>query len=152
MSITAYCECGKELKSKIGTEDEGGRIRIDVSPCQCQRKRKAPAIEVWVDPKTGLEWQVNPSPSKVGWDDVDGYVSSLQLAGGGWRLPTKSELQGVSGKNRYGKRVKGFPGWYWSSTPIGEPGSLRWGVYYSDGYACYSHFRGYVRCVRDPKG
>jgi hypothetical protein len=43
------------------------------------------------DTKTGLEWVAGPDRS-VTWDDARDWVESLNIDGGGWRMPTMDEL------------------------------------------------------------
>ena len=55
------------------------------------------------DPRTGLEWAPVPMPT-VNYDMAAAYAQSLSLAGGGWRLPTSDELEGLykTGQNGCG--------------------------------------------------
>ncbi len=46
------------------------------------------------DPRTGLEWAPVPMPT-VNYEMALAYARSLGLAGGGWRLPTIDELEGL---------------------------------------------------------
>jgi len=46
------------------------------------------------DPRTGLEWAPVPMPT-VNYAMASAYARSLSLAGGGWRLPTIDELEGL---------------------------------------------------------
>lgn len=58
------------------------------------------------DTKTGLEWYAGPDES-TSWDGAKRWVESLnddEVAGGGWRMPTKEELktlyqEGVGARN-----------------------------------------------------
>lgn len=47
---------------------------------------------VVVDVKTGLEWYPGPD-SGTTWDEAKNWVIGLEVAGGGWRMPTKGELE-----------------------------------------------------------
>ncbi len=50
--------------------------------------------ETWTDTTFGLTWQVTPTgDGKMNWADAKIHCSSLDLDGGGWRLPTISELR-----------------------------------------------------------
>jgi len=44
------------------------------------------------DTKTGLQWKVGPDKS-TNWNEARSWVQSLNLDGGGWRMPTMDELR-----------------------------------------------------------
>jgi len=46
------------------------------------------------DTKTGLEWKAGPD-EKTNWNEAKSWVQSLNLDGGGWRMPTTDELKGL---------------------------------------------------------
>jgi hypothetical protein len=46
------------------------------------------------DPSNGLQW-VRALDKPMTWNEANDYVHSLSVAGGGWRLPTRSELSGL---------------------------------------------------------
>ncbi len=47
------------------------------------------------DTKTGFEWKVGPDKNRD-WDDARSWVQSLNLDGGGWRMPTMDGLEAIS--------------------------------------------------------
>ncbi len=46
------------------------------------------------DTNTGLEWKVGPDRN-TDWNEARSWVQSLNLDGGGWRMPTMDELGGL---------------------------------------------------------
>jgi len=46
------------------------------------------------DTKTGLEWVAGPDKNMT-WDEAKAWVESLDVGGGGWRMPTMTELEGL---------------------------------------------------------
>ena len=75
------------------------------------------------DTNTGLEWKAGPD-SDTDWNDARSWVQSLNLDGGGWRMPTLNELEGLykTGKgDRNMTPLLKTTGWrVWSSEPIGS--------------------------------
>jgi hypothetical protein len=49
---------------------------------------------VITDHLTGLEWYVRPNADN-NWHQAKAWVDDLTVAGGGWRMPTVPELQGI---------------------------------------------------------
>ncbi len=49
---------------------------------------------VVVNTKTGLEWFVGPDKN-TNWYEAKSWIDSLTLDGGGWRMPTREELEGL---------------------------------------------------------
>ena len=47
------------------------------------------------DRKTGLEWAQRDNGQDINWNSARSYCSNLGLAGGGWRLPSMDELEGI---------------------------------------------------------
>jgi hypothetical protein len=103
------------------------------------------------------------SPSVAG--TAQNYCANLSLgAGGGWRLPTVSELQTLVDYTQTGAYLDGGPApmidmayfpdtqpaVFWSSTPFAGAVGFAWGVNFtfgdSNGYDTGP--ANYVRCVR----
>jgi hypothetical protein len=53
------------------------------------------------DPTSGLTWQVTPTGGAMNWSNAQAHCTGLSLAGGGWHLPTISELRTL---------IRGCPG------------------------------------------
>lgn len=49
--------------------------------------------DTWIDPSSGLTWQVTPQSDYMSWEEAKSYCEQLSLDGGGWHLPTISELR-----------------------------------------------------------
>jgi hypothetical protein len=50
---------------------------------------------IWVDSTTGLTWENPASTGEYYWDEAIAYCQQLSLDGGGWKLPTISELRSL---------------------------------------------------------
>ena len=57
---------------------------------------------VITDTTTHLQWYVGPNQDTT-WDQAAAWVKKLSVAGGGWRLPTLDELQGIYEKDKGSK-------------------------------------------------
>ena len=57
------------------------------------------------DKRTGLQWYMGPE-SDTNWYQAQSWVQSLSVGGGGWRLPTRSELAGLSAKQSDGSYLE----------------------------------------------
>lgn len=51
------------------------------------------------DTKTGLEWFAGPDKN-MDWNEAKAWVENLNIDGGGWRMPTLDELEGIQEKDR----------------------------------------------------
>ncbi len=121
------------------------------------------ANEVVTDHITGLQWQDDVEAKTItkNWADAQTYCSSLGLDGGGWRLPSRKELVGLS---YYGLRdlaiaiaidstfINVAPEKYWSSIAYAGTEDFSWYVDFkrSNGSQStyYKSLSYYVRCVR----
>ena len=77
--------------------------------------------------KMGLEWKVGPDRD-TDWNEASSWVRSLNLNGGGWRMPTMDELAGLYKKGAGSRNMTPLlktTGWdVWSGeTVIRESGS-----------------------------
>ena len=86
---------------------------------------------VITDSRTGLQWHVGPDKD-TNWNDAKKWVEGLSVAGGGWRMPTRGELKGISQKGARGNANEYLPsifktlGWYvyvWSGEASGSSGA-----------------------------
>lgn len=88
------------------------------------------------DTKTGLEWKAGPDKD-TDWNKARSWVESLNLDGGGWRMPTTEELETLyiegAGERNMTPLLK-TTGWaVWSGE---TKGSSRAGIFYF-GYGRY---------------
>ena len=69
------------------------------------------------DTNTGLEWKVGPDKDTT-WNEAKSWVQSLDLDGGGWRMPTVDELKGLYKKGKGSRNLtpllKTTGWWVWS--------------------------------------
>ena len=72
------------LPFTLAAQKEVGRDGVDV----------AYTNRIVRDTKTSFEWKVGPDKN-TDWDDARSWVQSLNLDGGGWRMPTMDELEGL---------------------------------------------------------
>ncbi len=119
------------------------------------------------DTVTGIMWEQNQTSRVMGWGGAMSYAESLYFGGyGGWRLPTKEELEGLIDYAK-SKGIKenfnlfynnlGFNGWmasgYWSSSTYTSSNSPAMLINFHNGIT--SHVRKdydyYVRVVRNGK-
>ncbi len=110
------------------------------------------------DAKTDLSWQRVLETVDRSFADARSYCANLPLAGGGFRLPTRAELDSITDLTvREPSAIDqlAFPStpgtWFWTSSPyIGSAGS-HWVVHFYNGSFYYQGptFAGArVRCVR----
>jgi len=77
------------------------------------------------DTRTGLEWVVGPARNMT-WDEASAWVQGLNVAGGGWRMPTTEELKTLYDKSKrenppYITQLLKTTGWWvWSGETKGS--------------------------------
>ncbi len=86
------------------------------------------------DKSTGLEWITGPDKDTT-WGDAKRWVESLDVAGGGWRMPTREELKTLY-KEGAGERdmtpvLKTTGWWVWSGET--KSSSSAWGFNFFNG-------------------
>ena len=94
---------------------------------------------VITDSRTGLQWHVGPN--NVDWDEAESYCQNLNVAGGGWRMPTLEELRGLYTGGENWDSHQSLPpvfkgkeldlGWVWSSEAVDS--SSMWLFYFYQG-------------------
>ena len=89
------------------------------------------------DTNTGLEWKAGPNKD-TDWNEAKSWVQSLNLDGGGWRMPTVGELAGLY-KDGAGSRnmtpLLKTTGWgVWSGETQGSSDARYFHFYYGNRY------------------
>ncbi len=126
---------GKSSSGPIGfrafaVRSRGNRLRTSIAPTptNCSASSSSDIVRrdgVYVayangivkDTKNGLEWKVGPDKN-MNWEEAKSWVASLDLDGGGWRIPVIDELKtlykkGVGSRNRT-PLLKTTGWWVWS--------------------------------------
>jgi len=174
----SYDQDGNEVTDKSLKDD--GYYQAGVAP----NYSRDPNTGIVTDHVTGLEWQDDADPVKKPWltqenydkctgvngqtqsnsacfdtsgDTAATYCSTLLLDGGGWRLPTAKELDGIVD---YGRREPAIDpvfqnialSTYWSSSTYKGSNDFAWNVgIYGSGSRDYNYKdsnSSYVRCTR----
>ena len=115
-----------------------------------------PASGTVYDTRTLLTWQRVVDPGSYTWSAAGTYCTGLSLAGSGWRLPTKLELESIVDDTRVSPAIDptAFPStpsaYFWSSSPYVGSSGYAWFVNFNGGVSFYGDasntYR--VRCVR----
>jgi uncharacterized caspase-like protein len=75
-----------------------------------------------VDTSTGLEWKAG-SDRDTNWNEAKSWVQNLNLDGGGWRMPSMDELEGLykkgTGSRNMTSLLKTTGWWVWSGEAKG---------------------------------
>ncbi|MEW6263625.1 MAG: caspase family protein [Thermodesulfobacteriota bacterium] len=85
--------------------------------------------------KNNLEWYVGPDRNTT-WDEARAWVAGLTVGGGGWRMPTRSELKGLYEPGRGSRNMdpafQTTGWWVWSGEIKGS--SSAWPFYFGTGH------------------
>ena len=72
------------------------------------------------DSKTNLEWIAGPGRN-MSWDEAKEWAKNLEIDGGGWRMPTREELETLyqegMGKRNMTRLLETKDWWVWSAEP-----------------------------------
>jgi hypothetical protein len=102
---------------------------------------------VITDTQTGLQWVVGPD-SDTDYDTAEKWVAACNIAGGGWRMPTRQELESIY---LPGEGERNMPvvfkttGWFVWAEPFGS--SSAWDFNFGYGNV-YQNTRGYSSALR----
>ncbi len=93
------------------------------------------ATGVVYDKKTDLEWIAGPDRDTT-WYEAESWVENLNVAGGGWRMPTTAELKSLykkgAGSRNMTPLLKTTGWWVWSGETKGL--SSAWTFKFINGY------------------
>ena len=135
--ITAIVET--RLSKKIKELAQAERKRKSVAKRSSDGRYEVSSEGVITDTTTHLQWYVGPNQDTT-WDQAAAWVKKLSVSGGGWRLPTLDELQGIYEKNKGSDKAhidavfwnKNIPLWVWSNETKGS--SSAWNFAFDSGY------------------
>jgi len=147
----SYDAKGNEVTNESIKDD--GHYKKGITPNYTRND----TTNIVTDHITELEWQDDVEAKKVRktWFNAQNYCQDLGLDGGRWRLPSRTELVGLSdyGRNKLAinpifSNVGSYG--YWSSTTYAGDSSNAWNVYFNSNGQYYNGkgYRIYVRCVR----
>jgi hypothetical protein len=81
------------------------------------------ATGIIYDKNTGLEWYVGPDKG-TNWNEAKRWVENLNVAGGGWRMPTRKEIKTLykrgAGTRNMTPLLKSSGWWVWSGETMGS--------------------------------
>jgi len=108
------------------------------------------------DSRSALVWQQAVDPGLYDQDGAKNFCVEFPLAGGGWRLPTKAELESIVEFDVWGPAIDSvaFPStptnYFWTSSPHAADRSAGWVVLFSTSQSSLRPATGVylVRCVR----
>ena len=119
--------------------------------CGCSGAIIAYGNGVVYDKNTGLEWIAGPDKD-TSWNDAKKWVENLTVSGGGWRMPTRKELETLykpgAGKRNMTPLLKTTGWWVWSGET--KHSSSAWCFSFYDGLedwgtrSCSSTTRGFA--------
>jgi len=93
------------------------------------------------DTRTRMEWLAGPD-KPTNWYDAKGWIASIGVAGGGWRMPTRNELkmlyqEGVGTRNMT-PLLKTTGWWVWSGESKADEPQMVWYFYFYTGIENWS--------------
>jgi hypothetical protein len=115
----------REEKGRFSEPEKSSYIRPPSTPDVIKRDGVyvAYANGIVRDTKTGLEWKAGPDRN-TDWNEARSWVESLNLDGGGWRMPSTNELEGLykkgAGSRNMTPLLKTTGWWVWSGETKGS--------------------------------
>ena len=120
---------GKKYKTLSASDFAGANSKITAR----DGTLIAYASGVVYDKNAGLEWLAGPDRNTT-WNGAKAWVESLNVAGGGWRMPTGEELKTLyqrgAGTRHMTPLLKTTGWWVWSWGTKDLPSARAFGFYY----------------------
>ncbi|MDQ7085327.1 MAG: DUF1566 domain-containing protein [Sulfurovum sp.] len=116
------------------------------------------STQIVTDNSTGLEWQDDTHASSItlSFQLAIEHCETLNLDGGGWRLPNFNELYYIADRSTKNPAMNSIfinfsTSYYWSATTYADNADYAWVVYFYYGIDNFNrkNYSYYVRCVRD---
>ncbi|MDR3631580.1 MAG: DUF1566 domain-containing protein [Desulfocapsaceae bacterium] len=106
MPLVQHPIVGQQVPEEKGASQKPSVVQNLYRPEILARDGRYVAYEnrVICDCYSGLEWLPGPD-TDISWEVGWRWVGSVSTGGGGWRLPTLLELQGLFKKNRAGDNI-----------------------------------------------
>ena len=130
--VTLKLDGYKDVKKKVSLEPEGFiEVEVRLKKGQTRAAKKSTRGARFIahnsgmvkDTKTGLEWVVGPDKD-TNWEEANSWVAGLKTGGGGWRMPTLDELEGIYEKGLGDRNMtpllKTTGWWVWSGETKGS--------------------------------
>lgn len=100
------------------------------------------------DKNTGLEWYVGPDRDTT-WNEAKAWVVYLDVAGGGWRMPTRRELKNLyeegAGTRNMTLLLKTTGWWVWSGEKEGSSDAWYFSFNFVDEVSYRRDYSSYLR-------
>jgi hypothetical protein len=115
---------GMAAGAGAGLADSGGKAAYGTELAQGGVSEKSPVGAyqrfengIVYDAATGLEWLAGPD-QRMDWNEARAWTDGLSVGGGGWRMPTREELQTLYDEGSGSRNLTPFlqtSGWFvWS--------------------------------------
>lgn len=80
----------------LNSESSQSDSQTRSQPRPANQPKPASQSQIWIDPATGLTWQVSPTGGSMEWQAAKFHCAALSLGGSSdWRLPTIGELRSL---------------------------------------------------------
>jgi hypothetical protein len=129
-TISPSLDKGKtSVKVTVKSGPEG---QISMLPSPVMIRFTLSSDGIIMDSQLGLQW-VPATDQSMNWFQAQNYAQNLSLGGGGWRMPTRSELKSIYNETMKGGADPTFHingNWVWASETQDD---RAWGFHFSGG-------------------